>query len=230
MEKATKLLFAIAAVLLLTGLALAFLVAPQIVIQKDGKDVSIFSQKIFYFHAPIAETSLVAFVIGAIFGALFLARKERKYDFLSFASVELGFVFGALVMWTGDIWTRSEWGTWWEWEPRLTTYLILMLLYSGYFVLRSAVSEESSKARLSAAYSVIAAVTVPFTFFAIRLIPSVHPIVFDSSGAKMEHSMLAAFLVSMFGMTVLYVAFLLLRYQTLLAGEEVDYLKNKLGG
>lgn len=230
MEKATKTLFAIAAILLLTGLALAFFVAPEVVIEKDGKEVSIFSQKIFYYHVPIAETSLLAFIVAAVFGALFLSKKNRKYDFLSHASVELGFLFGALVMWTGDIWTRSEWGTWWEWEPRLTTYLILMLLYSGYFVLRSAVSEESAKARLAAAYSVIAAVTVPLTFFAIRLIPSVHPVVFDSSGAKMEPPMLMAFLISMFGMSVLYVAFLLMRYQIFMIREEIDYLKNEVGG
>ncbi|MCL6472787.1 MAG: cytochrome c biogenesis protein CcsA [Firmicutes bacterium] len=230
MEKATKSLFVIAAILLLTGLAFAFFVAPEVVIEKDGKEVSIFSQKIFYYHVPIAETSLLAFIVAAVFGALFLSKKNRKYDFLSHASVELGFLFGALVMWTGDIWTRSEWGTWWEWEPRLTTYLVLMLLYSGYFVLRSAISEESAKARLAAAYSVIAAVTVPLTFFAIRLIPSVHPVVFDSSGAKMEPPMLAAFLISMFGMSVLYVAFLLMRYQIFMIREEIDYLKNEVGG
>lgn len=230
MEKATKLLFIIAAILLLAGLALAFFVAPQIVIQKNGQYISVFSQKIFYFHVPVAWTSLLAFIIGAVFGALFLTKKERRYDFLSFASVELGFLFGVLVMWSGDIWTRSEWGTWWEWEPRLTTYLILMLLYSGYFVLRSAVSEESSKARLSAAYSVIASVTVPFTFFAIRIIPSVHPVVLSMDGVAMEPIMLVAMLVPVFGMTCLYIALLLMRYQTLLIGEEVDYLKNELGG
>lgn len=230
MKKATNILLLISGVLLLTGFALAFLVAPQIAIERDGKIVEIFSQKIFYYHVPIAETSLLAFIIGAVFGAMFLIKKERKYDFLSHASVELGFVFGLLVMWTGVIWTRSEWGKWWEWEPRLTTYLILILMYAGYFVLRSSISEESSKARFGAVYSIIAAVNVPLTFFAIRLIPSVHPIVMDSTGFKMEGSMLAAFLISMFGMTILYVALLLLRYQTQLAGEEADYIKSSIGG
>lgn len=230
MKRTTNILLLVAAVLLLTGLGLTFLVAPQAVIERDGKIVEIFSQKIFYFHVPIAETSLLAFVLGAVFGALFLIKKERKYDFLSLASVELGFVFGLLVEWTGVIWTRAEWGKWWEWEPRLTSYLILMLMYAGYFVLRSSISEESAKARFGAVYSIIAAVNVPLTFLSIRLIDSIHPIVFESSGAKMEPLMLTAFLVSMFGMTIFYVALLLLRYQLQLASEEVDYIKNELGG
>lgn len=227
MKKAiTALLFAGGA-LLLTGLALAFLVAPMAVNQKG---VEIFSQKIFYFHVPVSETSLLAFVLGAVFGAMFLVNKNPKYDFLSLAAVEIGFVFGLLVEWTGVIWTRAEWGVWWTWEPRLTSYFILMLMYAGYFVLRSSVNEESAKARFSAVYSIVAAVNAPLTFFAIRLIPSVHPVVFDSSGAHMEASMLAAFLVSMFGMLIFSTALLLLRYQLQTAREELDYLKNEFGG
>jgi heme exporter protein C len=172
----------------------------------------------------------LAFIIGAVFGALFLIKKERKYDFLSLASVELGFTFGILVETTGVIWDRAAWGVWWQWEPRLLTYLILMFAYAGYFILRSSIDEESTKARFGAVYSVIAAVTAPLTFFATRLVQSLHPVVFTSSGAQLEHSMLVAFLISMFGMTSFYVALLLMRYQMMLTAEEVDYLKNELGG
>lgn len=230
MKKATNVLLLISGVLLLTGFALAFLVAPQVAVERDGKIVEIFSQKIFYYHVPVSWAALLSLIIGAVFGAMFLIKKERKYDFLSYASIEIGYVFGILIMWTGVIWTRAEWGKWWEWEPRLTTALVLMLTYAGYFVLRSSINEESSKARFGAVYSIIAAVNVPLTIFSIRLIPSVHPIVFSSSGANMEGPMLAAFLISGFGMVALCIAFLLLRYQTQLAGEEVDYIKSSIGG
>ncbi|MCL5291617.1 MAG: cytochrome c biogenesis protein CcsA [Actinobacteria bacterium] len=213
--------------LLMVGLYLAFFVAPEPVV---GEGKKIFSQKIFYYHVPVAETSLIGFILGAVFGGLFLVKRERRYDFLSYASVEVGFLFGLLVEWTGVIWTRSEWGTWWEWEPRLTTYLILMLMYAGYFVLRSAMAEESSRARFAAVYSIIAAVSVPLTFFSIRLIPSVHPIVFTSSGAQMEPPMLAAFLISMFGMAIFSLALIRAHYSIQLMGEEVEYLKDRLGG
>lgn len=225
MKQVTNILVLIAGVLLLVGLAVAFFVAPLAI---DNRGVEIFHQKIFYFHAPIAETSLVGFIIGAIFGILFLIKRERKYDFLSYAAVELGFVFGILVMLTGMVWDRAAWGVWWLWEPRLTTYFILMLMYAGYFMLRSSISEESSRARFGAVYSVIAAVNVPLTFFAIRLIPSIHPVVLTQGG--LEPPMLAAFLISMFGMTTLFVALLLMRYQVQLASEEVDFMKNELGG
>ncbi|HEY3375087.1 MAG TPA: cytochrome c biogenesis protein CcsA [Candidatus Aquicultor sp.] len=227
MKKATYSLIFAGGALLMIGFAIAFLVAP-IAVSESGKEL--FNQKIFYYHAPVAETSLLAFLLGAVFGALFLIKKERKYDFLSLAAVELGFVFGMLVEFTGVMWDKAAWGVWWQWEPRLTTYLILMLVYAAYFVLRSAVSEDSTKARFGAVYAILAAVTVPLTFLSIRLIPSIHPIVIDTGGAHMEGPMLAAFLISMFGMTTFFVALLLMRYQAQLTAEEVDYLKNELGG
>lgn len=213
--------------LLMIGLALAFVVAPE-TINPEGR--KIFSQKIFYYHVPVAETSLIGFILGAVFGGLFLAKRERRYDFLSYACIEVGFLFGLLTEWTGVIWTRSEWGKWWEWEPRLTTYLILILMYAGYFVLRSSIAEDASRARFSAVYSIVAAVSVPLTFFSIRLIPSVHPIVFTSSGAQMEPSMLAAFLVSMLGMTIFSIGLIRTRYSLELLGEGVEHLKERLGG
>ncbi|MDI6715565.1 MAG: cytochrome c biogenesis protein, partial [Actinomycetota bacterium] len=152
------------------------------------------------------------------------------YDFLSLSAIELGFLFGFLVEMTGILWDKAAWGVWWQWEPRLTTYLILMLMYAGYFVLRSSVSEESSKARLAAVYSIVAAINVPLTFFAIRLIPSVHPVVFSSSGSGLHGTLLAAFLISMFGMTSFYVALLLMRYQMKGISEEIEILKNQVGG
>lgn len=229
MKKATTILLGIGSVLLLTGIAFAFLVAPIAVDPNTGKEV--FHQKILYIHVPVAETSLVSFILAAIFGALFLYKRERKYDFLSFAAVELGFLYGFLVEMTGIMWDKAAWGVWWQWEPRLTTYLILMLMYAGYFVMRSSIGEDSSKARFSAVYSIIAAVNVPLTFFAIRLIPAAaHPVVFDSSGSGLHGSLLVAFLVSMFGMTCFYISLLLTRYQMHGMGEELDILKNQIGG
>ena len=228
MKKAITILLGIGSVLLLTGIAYAFLVAPIAVDPNTGKEV--FHQKILYFHVPVAETSLVSFILAAVFGALFLYKRERKYDFLSLAAVELGFMYGLLVEMTGMMWDKAAWGVWWQWEPRLTTYLILMLMYSGYFVMRSSIGEDSTKARFGAVYAIIAAVNVPLTFFAIRLIPSIHPILFDSSGAGLEGPLLVAFLVSMFGMTFFYVSLLLARYQMFGVSEELDILKNQIGG
>ncbi|MBI4733272.1 MAG: cytochrome c biogenesis protein CcsA [Rubrobacteridae bacterium] len=215
---------------MLTGIAAAFLVAPVAI---DDNGVKLYHQKIFYIHVPVAETSLVVLILAAVFGGLFLAKRERKYDFLSLASVELGFVLALLVMTTGMIWDKAAWNTWWMWEPRLTTYFVLVLMYAGYFVLRGALGEESAKARFSSVYSIIAAVNVPLTFLAIRMMPEdsvFHPVVFSTSGSGLKGAMLFAFLVSMFGMMIFFVALLIMRYRTLLIGEEIEYLKDEIGG
>lgn len=218
----------VSAFLILAGIYSSFLIAPLIVTPKtpDGA----FSQKVFYFHVPIAETSLLAFIVAAVFAILFLASKAQKYDFWSHAAVEIGLIFGFLVEWTGVLWVRMEWGAWWAWEPRLTTYLVLLLVYSGYFVLRSSVDEESRRARYAAVYAIIASVNAPLTFFAVRLIPSVHPVVFTSSGARMEPSMLLSFLISMVGMTGLFVILLFLRSSLERVKDEVRHLKDQMGG
>lgn len=229
MKQKTGLIFGIiAGILLLATFYGAFIVTPMIVTPKtpDGA----FSQKMFYYHVPIAETSFVASVVGAIAAILFLVKKKRKYDFISYASVQLALLFGFLVEWTGIIWTRMEWGAWWAWEPRLTTYLVFMLVYAGYFVLRSSVSDENAKARYCAVYAIIAAVNTPLSFFSIRLIPAVHPIVFSTSGASMEGSMLATFLIGLAGMTCLFVSLLITRAETESVEEEIDHLKNVIGG
>lgn len=228
MKYLTVGLAAVGFILLMVGFYLAFAVAPVATLT-DGKTAD-FGQKIFYYHVPVAVSSFVGFVVAAVFGGLFLAKRERRYDYLGVAAVEVGFLFGFLVELTGVTWDKAAWGVWWQWEPRLTTYLILMLMYAGYFVLRSAVAEDASKARFGAVYSIIAAVSVPLTFFSIRLIPSVHPVVFTSSGAQMPHAMLAAFLMSMFGMVIFSVALMRTRYSTQLLGEEIEYLKERLGG
>jgi len=227
MKKATNILLGLAAVLLLTGVYFAFFVAP---IAIDDNNNLLIHQKILYFHVPIAETSLIFLILGAVFGVLFLTKKERKYDFLSLASVELGFVFGLLVEFSGVMWDKAAWGVWWTWEPRLLTYLILMLMYAGYFVLRSSIGEESAKARLGAVYSVVAAITVPITFLSIRIYNSVHPTIFTREGSGLEGPMLAAFLISMFGMAAFGIALMLVRYQVQVAREELDFIKNELGG
>lgn len=218
----------VSAFLILVGVHSSFLIAPLIVTPKTPEGA--FSQKVFYFHVPVAWTSLLAFLAAAVFAVIFLITKAQKYDFWSHAAVEIGLLFGFLVEWTGVIWNRMEWGAWWAWEPRLTTYLVLLLVYAGYFVLRASVDEESRRARYAAVYAIMASVNTPLTFFAIRLIPSVHPVVFTTSGARMEPSMLFSFIISTIGMTGLFVVLLFLRSSLEQVKDEVRHLKDEIGG
>jgi len=193
----------------LTALAILglFLVAPE-----DTNEGQI--QRIFYFHVSIALVSLLAFAVAFIAGVMYLRRPRPWWDDVVFASVRLGLVFAVLTVVTGSIWAKAAWGTWWIWtDPRLATYSVVILLYAAYFVLRSS-AEGTRQARFSAVYAIIAFVSVPVSFYAVRVAQSVvHPVVFTSSGAAMPNSMLIWFIVALAAMTCLF--FLLLQVELL---------------
>lgn len=216
----------IALILIPLGAYLAFSVPLIVTPAHPDGDVS---QKIFYFHVPVAWTSLLSFLIGAIGAICFLSTRKKFYDILELSAIEVGMAYGFLVEYTGMIWDRTAWGTWWTWEPRLTTYLILMLVYAGYFVLRSSVDSESSRARYAAVYAIVASIMAPLTFFSIRLLPSVHPVVFGAGGASMEPEMLRAFAISMVGMTSFYISLLLLKIGHEEVKEELHFIKEQIG-
>ena len=102
------------------------------------------AQKIFYFHVPIAWTGFLSYLVVMIAGILFLSTKRIIWDHLGLAAAEIGTLFILLVLITGPIWAKPIWGTWWTWEPRLTTTLILFLIYIGYFMLRNFGGQKAS--------------------------------------------------------------------------------------
>ena len=126
------------------------------------------SQKIFYFHMPVAITSFLALGFGCYYAVRFLMTKNRRFDTCSRICLEIALLFVVLTMITGEMWTRFEWGVWWSWEPRLTTYLILMLIVIAYFVLRSSVDEPERRATFAAVVAIIATIDVPICFMITR--------------------------------------------------------------
>ena len=104
-----------------------------------------FSQKIFYFHVPVAISSFLVFFFTAYYGVRFLMTRDKVYDTRAKIATEVTLLFVILTLITGDIWTRYEWGAWWVWEPRLTTYFIMTLLVIAYFVLRNSIEDEERR-------------------------------------------------------------------------------------
>jgi len=102
-------------------------------------------QKIVYVHVPSAIATLIAF--GLTFGAsiAYLSTKRWYWDAIAASACELGLVFATIVMVTGPLWARSAWNTWWTWEPRLTTFLILWILYAGYHVVRASLRSSARR-------------------------------------------------------------------------------------
>lgn len=186
------------------------------------------SQKIFYLHVPVAVASFVAMAVAAFFAARFLATKDRVHDRASRTAMQVTLVFIIATMISGDLWTRFEWGVWWVWEPRLTTYFILMLLVIGYFILRNALDDPERSARFGAVFCIIAFIDAPISFFITRLVPSsVHPVVFRTDSG-LPPAMLIPFLLGLFGMCT--IAFALYRYALRVntAADEVEELKERL--
>ena len=107
-------------------------------------------QKIFYFHVGAAWTAFLSFFVVAICGALYLITRKRVYDVYAGASAELGVMLISFALLSGMFWARSSWNTWWEWEPRLTTTLILWFLFVAYLVVRKMDAPWDKKARISA--------------------------------------------------------------------------------
>lgn len=141
------------------------------------------SQKIFYFHMPVAITSMVVMIFMAYYSIRYLTTKEHRFDTCARLCMEVALIFVVLTMITGDLWTMFEWGVWWTWEPRLTTYLILTILAIGYFILRNAIDDAERRATFAAVFGLISFLDVPITFFITRFIPSsLHPVVMREGG------------------------------------------------
>jgi heme exporter protein C len=203
----------LAAALVGVSVGLAFFVAPE------DADQGI-SQKIFYFHVPIALTAYAAFGWGAFKALLLLWRGDDRYDLESYVAIHQGTIFGALTLATGSIWAKASWGHWWLWsENQLVLFLVLFLFYSAYFMLRFSIDEGPRRANISAVYALFGVVLIPVSFLAIRLAENViHPTVFTLEGPQMTGTMFFVFCVAWLAMTVLAYAL----YRLELLGKRLD--------
>ena len=233
-------LLAMGAILTTIDFVLAFFYTPVVVGAQvaetriiNGIAVSnqlLFSQKIFFFHVPVAIGSFLVFFFTAYYGVRFLMTKEKKFDTRSKIATEVTLLFVILTLITGDIWTRFEWGVWWVWEPRLTTYFIMTLLVVAYFVLRSSIEDEERRATYAAVFGIIAFLDAPISFAITRLIPSsVHPVVLRSGGG-LTGMQLLAFLLGLFGMLMVAWVVYQVRLREELAKERIEALKSALEG
>jgi len=183
-------------------------------------------QRIFYFHMPSAWASFLAFFVAFAAGIAYLVRWEPHWDTLELASVEIGLLFSMIALVTGSIWARPIWNTWWTWEPRLTTTLVMWLYYFASLMLRRLVDNPERQARFGAVLSIVGFVNVPVVFLAIRLWRTIHPVLLSSDkGLAMEPAMLLALGVSLVTFTLLYACLLMIRVRVEHLRHEVDRLR-----
>lgn len=203
----------VSAALMAAALGLIFFYAPTDADQG-------FSQRIFYFHVPIALTSYVCFAWGAWKALKVLRTRDARADVESYVAIHQGVVFGALTLVTGSIWAKASWGVWWAWsENQLVLFLVLFLFYCAYFMLRFSVEPGQARANMSAVYALFGVVLIPVSFFAIRLSQKlIHPVVFTSHGPQMSGSQFVTFCVALAAMLSLYATL----YNVELAGKRID--------
>jgi heme exporter protein C len=191
-------------------------------------------QRVFYFHVAVGWVGMLSFFVAAISGVLYLRSKDRKWDMVAQAAVEIGIVFTFLNIVTGSIWARPIWNTWWTWDPRLTTATIMELIYFAYLMLRQGIEDPERRARFGAVYVILGFVSVPLTFFSARLFRTIHPVVIGTNqpGAEgqfdMTPKMLQTFLFSLFTFTFVFIDLMWHRLRLGRFAEQVEQLKLKL--
>jgi heme exporter protein C len=177
-----------------------------------------------------AWVAFFAFFVVFVYSILYLKTQSSKWDQIAAASAEIGTVFTTIVLITGPIWAKSSWNTWWTWEPRLTTSLILWFIYLAYILVRGSTSEYEKKARLSAVFGIIGFIDVPIVFFSVRWWSISHPTLFYEGGMNLAPEMFFTLLVSVASFTFLYFYFLIKVIAVFQARDELAEIKRNLRG
>jgi heme exporter protein C len=172
----------------LTQIYALFFIPPVKWFGPKGEELGIV-QKIFYVHVPSSWAGFLGIIISAIFGIIYLYRRENRYDKLSHSFMEVSVVFITVGLFTGSLWAKPAWGTFWTWDPRLVSMAILWMLALGYLFFRSLVEEEELKARFSAILSIITAINIPIVFLSIRLFKTLHPAVLKGLSTSETYGM-----------------------------------------
>jgi heme exporter protein C len=158
----------------LVGVAIVmFAIAPFLVVNAPYESTMGLVQKIFYFHVASALTMFLSAFVAAIAAATFLFGRKAAADRIAASAAELAVLFGLIVMVSGPLWARKAWGVWWQWDARLTSTLVMWLVFHSYLLLRRYGGPGSEK--LSAAVAVFGGALVPFVYWSVNMWRTVHP-------------------------------------------------------
>src|ERR1700689_4625843 len=204
-----------AAALILAGLYGGLVLAPPDYQQGDGF-------RIIYVHAPSAWMSLMVYVTMATAAAVGLIWRMKIAHAAAASCAPIGASFTVAALVTGSLWGRPMWGTYWEWDPRLTSELILLFLYLGYMGLRTGIEDTQRADRASAVLAVVGLVNVPIIHYSVVWWNSLHqaPSVMRLAKPSMAPSMLVPLLLMLLGFTLYFVAVLLVRLRGEVLGRE----------
>lgn len=217
-------LMVLASLGVLSAVAAIFLYAPT---EKTEGAV----QRIMYFHVPCAWLAFFAFFVVFACSILFLWKKEREWDIYAHASAEIGIVFCTLVLITGPIWGKAVWGVWWVWDARLTSTLVLWLIYVAYLMLRMQSEPGSTRARYAAVIGIVGFLDIPLIHFSVLWWRTFHPlpkfVTTSGLGAGMDNSMTITLMISLGAFTLLYFLLMSQRVRIEKMKDDIDRIKKK---
>jgi heme exporter protein C len=165
------------------------------------------SYRVFFIHTPSAWVSYLAFTITFVSSVLYLKKRNFKWDFYASSSALLGLLFCIIALITGAIWAKVAWGLYWNWDPRQTTTLILLLAYLGYVSFRMAISDKEQRARVSSVLGILAFISIPLSYLSTIIWATIHPMpLLPTSKLQIgvEASILQTLLTSTFAVTLLF--------------------------
>jgi len=198
------------------ALYMAFLGAPR---EKTMGDL----QRIFYFHVPAGMTGLTAFAVNFVASVMFLVKKDRWWDNLALSAAEIGVIFVSIVLVTGPIWAKPVWFVWWTWSPRLTSSLILWMLYVAYLLVRNYVPDPDRRATMSAVFGIVAFVDAPIVWFSVRWWRDIHPSPMLETGG-LSPAMRPAFWTCWAAFQILFIYLIRRRFYLEAARNNVEWL------
>ena len=205
------------------ALVLIFFVAREAVPAMGGQ-----LQRIFYVHVPSAWVAYIAFGIAFLASIAYLRTSARNWDLLAHSAAEIGLVFCTLVLVTGPIWARPVWGTWWQWDARLTSTLILWLTYVGYLLLRGLAQDRARIGRPAAVVAIVGFLNVPLVHFSVYWWRTLHPSgptpANPAEASGLGAPELSAFFVSLLAFTLLFAWLLAVRVRLGRLADRVDQL------
>ncbi len=186
------------------------------------------AQRIFYFHVPSAWVGFLAFFIVFVASLVYLWKRERKWDALALSAAEIGVVFTTLVLLTGPLWAKKAWGAFWVWDARLTTTLILWMIYIGYLMLRGS-AEGERRQRFAAVLAIVGFLDVPIIYLSVQLWRTMHPTLIISEPGGLAPQMTQTLMVALLSFTLLFAFLLIQRVRLEQARDQVNFLREATG-
>lgn len=216
-------------VLSATAAAVGFLLLPWLVFFKAPLAYELYvNQKIFYYHVPAAYSMYIGFTLALIGSIGYLWKRDARWDALAVAGAEVGLVFVLAVLISGPLWARKAWGTYWTWDPRLTSTMMIGMVFTAFVVLRSFGAGGETEKRFAAGLAIVGSFLIPIIHWSVQRWRGQHPTVVTGRGGGLHDDMYPAFFTGLGVFTLLTIFLVWARFRAERTKHAVTALEDGL--